>query len=42
MSNIHYCDECGKAFSYPNEGQVVQGFGICNNCFDELKNTEAS
>jgi hydrogenase maturation factor HypF (carbamoyltransferase family) len=26
------CDECGKEFSYPNEGQIQQGFGICNKC----------
>ena len=26
------CDECGREFSYPNEGQIQQGFGICNKC----------
>ena len=29
---IVYCDVCGEEFSYPNEGQLQQGFGICDNC----------
>jgi hypothetical protein len=26
------CDVCGEEFSYPNEGQLQQGFGICDEC----------
>lgn len=29
---IVYCDVCGKEFSSPDEGQLQQGFGICNEC----------
>ena len=29
---IVYCDVCGKEFSSPDEGQIQQGFGICNEC----------
>lgn len=29
---IVYCDVCGKEFSYPDEGQLQQGFGICDKC----------
>lgn len=34
-SRIEYCDVCGKAFEYPNEGQVIQGFGICDKCYEQ-------
>ena len=26
------CDVCGEEFSYPTEGQLQQGFGICDEC----------
>ena len=29
---IELCDECGGRFLYPSGGEVVAGFGICNQC----------
>lgn len=29
---IIHCDVCGKEFSSPDEGQIQQGFGMCNEC----------
>jgi hypothetical protein len=26
------CDVCGEEFSYPDKGQLQQGFGICDEC----------
>jgi len=31
-NTIILCDVCGEEFSYPNEGQLQQGFGICDKC----------
>jgi len=31
-NTIILCDVCGEEFSYPNEGQLQQGFGICDEC----------
>jgi formylmethanofuran dehydrogenase subunit E len=37
MEKEWICDECGEEFSYPNEGKVESGFGICNECYKRLK-----
>jgi len=32
MEKVWICDSCGIEFSYPSEGGVESGFGICNKC----------
>jgi len=31
-NTIILCDVCGEEFSYPDKGQLQQGFGICDEC----------
>jgi formylmethanofuran dehydrogenase subunit E len=31
------CDECGKEFTYPHEGSVESGFGLCNQCRETME-----
>lgn len=34
---IALCDECGEQFLYPSGGEVVAGFGICHQCYINVK-----
>ena len=34
---IELCDVCGERFPYPSGGEVVAGFGICHQCYINVK-----
>ena len=30
--NEWYCDQCGEVFTFPDNGSVLAGIGLCNEC----------